>query len=274
MDVLDPTRIAHGLGLPRGLHRQPPPDIPVQPVVRQAATAPPAPHSNGSSTPFAAHVDRQPADGLQVVLVDDHQLVREGLRLVLESTTNGITVVGEAESAGGAFALIEQTLPDVILLDLTLGESDGIPLLRALRERHPSIRVLVVSMHRDAETVRQALLAGAAGYVAKGARASELVDAIRAVARGDRYVHSSVAAVVVDDSLRWLQSGQTLSPREREILSRFAEGQRAAEIGRELGISEHTVRRHVANLTEKLGVRGLPALRRYAAQNGLLRARA
>jgi DNA-binding NarL/FixJ family response regulator len=126
-------------------------------------------------------------------------------------------------------------------------------------------------MHRDAETVRQALLAGADGYVVKGAHTIDLVDAIQAVMRGERYLHSSVTSVVVDDSIRWLQSGGVLTVREREILGLLASDLGAADIGRRLGISPHTVRRHVANLSEKLGTRGTAALVRYAVREGLVR---
>jgi two-component system nitrate/nitrite response regulator NarL len=126
-------------------------------------------------------------------------------------------------------------------------------------------------MHRDAETVRQALRGGAAGYVVKGAHTAELVEAITAVARGERYLHSSVAGAIIDDSLRWMEAGSPLSAREREILGRIAAGSSAADVGRTLGISPHTVRRHVANLSAKLGLRGPKALTRYAIENGLVR---
>jgi DNA-binding NarL/FixJ family response regulator len=213
-----------------------------------------------------AAAPREPAALPTVGIVEDHTLFREGLRLVLKDA--GVDVIGDADGPATAFDLMERSHPEVLLFDLSLGGADGIPLLRGLRERYPATRILVVSMHRTPETVRQAFQAGAAGYMAKGARASELVDAIRAVARGDRYVHSSVAGDIIADSLRWQQSGEVVTAREREILRQIATGRRAQEIGRELGISEHTVRRHIANLGEKLGVRGIRALRRYAADHG------
>ena len=206
---------------------------------------------------------------IRVGLVEDHHLVREGLRLVL--TANGFDVVGECPSVAGAFDLIERHRPDVILLDLSLVDGDGVSLLREMHARSPEIRVVVVTMHRDAETVRQALLAGADGYVVKGAHSVDLIDAIQAVMRGERYLHSSVTSVVVDDSIRWLQSGGVLTAREREILGLLASALGAAEIGRRLGISPHTVRRHISNLSEKLGTRGTAALVRYAIREGLVR---
>ncbi len=125
-------------------------------------------------------------------------------------------------------------------------------------------------MHSDPETVRQALAAGAAGYLVKGAQSRELIEAIRAVARGERYLHSSVTGTVVDDSIRWFEAG-TISTREREVLSMLASGQSPAQIARSLDISVHTVRRHLANVSAKLGIRGMNALTRYAIRNGLAR---
>ncbi|MGH2476063.1 MAG: response regulator transcription factor [Candidatus Limnocylindrales bacterium] len=206
---------------------------------------------------------------IRVALVDDHHLIREGLRLVL-SAVDAFEVVGEAATRDRAFELVETTRPDVLLLDVTFPDGDGLQLLRTLRDRAPSLRVVVVTMHSDAETVRQALAAGASGYVVKGAHSQELVDAIRAVSRGERYLHSSVTAAVVDDSIRWLHAGR-MTEREREILTMLASGHPPSAIATSLGISVHTVRRHIANLSDKLGVHGTNALTRYAIRHDLVR---
>lgn len=216
-----------------------------------------------------ASTDRH-AQSIRVGLVEDHHLVREGVRLVL-SAVPGLEVVGEAADGAEAFALVEAMAPDVLLVDVTLPDADGIQLLRAVRTRFPRVALIALTMHRDAETVRQALNAGAAGYVVKGARASELVDAIRAVAHGDRYLHSTVTGAVVEDSLRWLHAGSPLSVREREILGLLAGGSSPAEIGHLLGISPHTVRRHIANLAAKIEVRGIAGLVAYARAHDLAR---
>lgn len=219
-----------------------------------------------------AGVSRVTRSKLTVGLVEDHALFREGLMMVLE-VENDIEVVGDAEGVPDAFEMVERCHPDVLLLDLSLGDANGMSLLRALADRHPATRVLVVSMHRHPETVRQAFMAGAAGYIIKSARATELVDAIRAVARGDQYVHSTVVAAVIQDSVRWQRSGQTVTAREREILAMVGAGKHAPDIAQQLSISEHTVRRHISNLAEKLGMRGISGLREYAAQQAILQER-
>jgi DNA-binding NarL/FixJ family response regulator len=182
----------------------------------------------------------------------------------------GFEIVGEAADHASAIELVLGEQPDVLVLDLTFPEGDAMPLLRDLRARAPDLRIVILTMHSDPETVRQALAAGAAGYLVKGAQSRELVEAIRAVARGDRYLHSSVTGTVVDDSIRWFEAG-TMSAREREVLSMLASGHSPAQIARSLDISVHTVRRHLANVSAKLGVRGMNALTRYAIRNGLAR---
>jgi DNA-binding NarL/FixJ family response regulator len=231
----------------------------------------PAPAAPGPGTRSGSPLRRQLAP-IRIGLVDDHNLVREGLRLVLGSD-KGFEVVGEAATFEEAFELVATTHPDVLLLDLTFPEGDGLPLLRALRARHPDLRVIVLTMDRGSESVRQALVAGALGYVVKGARSRDLFEAIRAVWRGERYLHSSITGAIVDDAIRLTQTGQQLSVREREILSLLASGHSPPDVGRMLGISVHTVRRHVANLSAKLGLRGMGALTRYAIQHGLVRER-
>ena len=134
-------------------------------------------------------------------------------------------VVGEAGDHGTAMELVASERPDVLLLDLTFPEGDALPLLRKLRASHPEVRVVVLTMHADPETVRQAVAAGAAGYLVKGAKSRELIEAILAVARGERYLHSSVTGTIVEDSIRWFESGR-MSLREREVLSLLAPARR------------------------------------------------
>jgi DNA-binding NarL/FixJ family response regulator len=206
---------------------------------------------------------------IRVGIVDDHALVRDGLRLILEREPD-IDVVGDAADAAGAMALAATRKPHVLVVDITLGESDGIALLRDLTSHFPRIRLVTVTMHEHEETVRQAFLAGAAGYVVKGAPSVDLIAAVRAVARDQRYIHPVVASVVVVDSLRWLRQADRLTPREIEVLRLLTAGRTAAETGRALGISANTVRRHIANVTDKSGARGRVALTRYALEHHLV----
>lgn len=207
---------------------------------------------------------------IRIGLVDDHAMIREGLRLIL-GTHPDLDVVGDAATAEAGFDLIDSAQPDVLLVDVTLGDADGIRLIRDVRIRHHDLPIVVLTMHRDAETVRQALLAGANGYVVKGATSESLVEAIHAVVRGERYLHSTVASAIIDDSMQWLRSATQLSIREREILSLMAGGKSARSIGVALGISIHTVNRHLANLSAKLAVHGRAGLVRYAVENGFIR---
>ena len=205
---------------------------------------------------------------IRIGIVDDHALVRDGLRLILKAQRD-LVVIGEAADAAGAMVIATHGKPDIMLVDLTLNGSDGVGLVRDLTSLRPPIRVIAVTMHEHDETVRQAFLAGASGYVVKGAPSADLVAAIRSVANDQHYVHPIVASVLVVDSLRWLRQGDRLSPRELEVLRLVATGRTAAESGRTLGISAHTVRRHLSNVASKVGVRGRVALTRYAIEHDL-----
>jgi NarL family two-component system response regulator LiaR len=207
---------------------------------------------------------------IRVLLVDDHAVVREGLRLVL-GQEEGLAVVGEAADPREAVELSRRQQPDVVVMDIGLGNDDGVGTIAAILAQAPDTRILVLTMFHDPETLRQCLLAGAAGFVVKGASAAEVVDAIRAVHRGERYVHSSVAGFIVEDGLHWLRDGSVLSRREREVLGLLGGGRTPAGIGEVLGISVHTVRRHLANTATKLGLVGARELARYAREHDLAR---
>lgn len=205
---------------------------------------------------------------IRVALVDDHHIVREGIRSLLSGKPD-MTVVGEASDLAGAFALLDSVEPDVMVLDVSIGREDSVSALPALRARRPLLKILMLTMHNEAETVRQALANGASGYLVKGAFSSELDIAIRATAGGERYLHSSITIRMLDDYLRG--DGEVVTSREREVLVLIANGRSAVDVGTALGISSHTVRRHLANLRAKLGLRGRGAVFRYALGHDLLR---
>ncbi len=206
---------------------------------------------------------------IRIGIVDDHELVRDGLRLILENQPD-MEVVGEASDPPGALAMAALRRPHVMLVDLTLDGADGVTLIRELATRYPRLGLIALTMHHHEETVRQAFLAGAAGYVVKGAASADLITALRAVARNQHYIHPMVASVLVVDSLRWLRQSDRLSSRELEVLQLITAGKTAIETGHTLGISAHTVRRHVSNVAAKVGVRGRVALARYAVEHHLV----
>lgn len=207
---------------------------------------------------------------IRILLVEDHAVVREGLRLVLGQQPD-LAVIAEAAAPGEAVEMAEREHPDVVLMDIALGPEDGVGAIEILRARLPESRVLVLTMFHDPETIRQCLLAGATGFVVKGANSSDLIEAIRAVSRGEHYIHSSVVGLVVEDSLRRLRDGGPLSRREHEVVSLLGGGRTPARIGDMLGISVHTVRRHLASAAVKIGVQGSEGLARYARDHGFAR---
>lgn len=208
---------------------------------------------------------------IRVAIVDDHAIVRAGVK-ALFACEDDIEVVAEASSMQGALDAVEAHGPDVLLLDLTLGRDDGVEVLRSLRARGASTRVLVLSMHGGDEYLRPALSAGAAGYVVKGAGLDDLVVAVRAVASGDRYVDPSVAPALASPVDRGAPTGvDALTPREREVLCRVAEGQTNRQIADALSLSPKTVDAHRTNLMRKLGAHDAQTLTRIAIRHGLLR---
>lgn len=212
---------------------------------------------------------------IRVLLVDDHAVLRAGLRLLLESQSD-LKVVGEAEDGRTALSLASDLRPDLILLDLTMPGLGGLEVLGRLRALAPNARVLILTMHDDASYLRQALQQGACGYMLKKAADTELIAAVRAVLRGEIYLHPSMTKAVLDGILpAQAQSVQadpwsTLTERERETLTLVARGHTSAEIGDRLGLSAKTVETYRARGMEKLGLRSRAALVQFALARGLL----
>jgi two-component system response regulator NreC len=210
-----------------------------------------------------------------VLIVDDHAVLRSGLRLLLDAQPD-LTVVGEAGDALSGLDLARSLQPDVVLMDITMPGQSGLDTMPALRRLAPASRVLVLTMHDDEGYLRRALQAGAAGYVLKKAADSELIAAVRAVARGEVYVHPALTRDLLRDILPegapdsagdpWL----SLSDREREVLTLVALGHTSAEIAERLGLSAKTVETYRARGMDKLGLRSRAALVRFALARGLL----
>ncbi|WP_448567959.1 response regulator [Thermus sp.] len=204
---------------------------------------------------------------IRVVLVEDHLLVRSGLRHLLEAR-GPVRVVGEAGTCREALELLERVPADVAILDVSLPDGTGIALCQQVRERFPGVRLLALSMHEDLEYVRGFLQAGGQGYVSKAAVDQELLDAVLAVARGERYLNPTLAMRLAMEMVREEALEAPLSPREEEVLRLLAQGLSHKEVAERLGISEKTVATYRERGMEKLGLRSRSELLRYAARKG------
>jgi DNA-binding NarL/FixJ family response regulator len=208
---------------------------------------------------------------IRIIIADDHGVVAEGLKHVVEAQPD-MQVVSLAVDGREAVRQARDLQPDVVLMDLSMPELNGADATRAILERDPKCRVIVLSMYSEREYVRRALKAGAAGYVVKRSAAKEVVDAIRAVHAGQRYLSPRVADVVLDD---YAGDGADdllakLSQREREVLQLLAEGHTGAQIAERLSLSQKTVETYRARLVEKLGIRDVAGLVRFAIQRGIV----
>ena len=211
---------------------------------------------------------------IRVLLAEDQTIVRKGLRSLLDSEA-GIEVIGEAEDGREAIRKVEQLLPDVVLMDITMPALNGLEATRQIKNWFPEVKVLVLTMHANEEYVFQMLRAGASGYVVKQAAVTELVTAIQAVYRGDSFLSPSISRKVIEEYIRQAEatvknSYDRLTNREREILQLLAEGHSTLEIAGLLHISEKTVRVHRAHLMEKLDIHSTAGLTRYAIRKGVI----
>ncbi len=208
---------------------------------------------------------------IRVLIVDDHAVVRAGLRRVLEAEAE-LEVVGEAPDADRAVFEAIENKPDVVLLDVVMPGKSGIDGLPAILQAVPEARVLVLSMQDDPRYVREAFEAGASGYVLKEAADTDVVAAVRAVAAGERYVHPTLGArlVAAETEERRRASADPLSDREREVLRLLALGHTNQEIAKMLYISVRTAETHRAHIMQKLSLKSRAELVRYALAEGLL----
>jgi DNA-binding NarL/FixJ family response regulator len=212
---------------------------------------------------------------IRLVLADDHTLVRTGMRLLLESTPD-VNVVGEASDGMEALQLIEQLRPDCVLMDLAMPGLSGVEAVRRSRARFPNIPILVISMHADEAYVHKALVAGASGYLLKGSDKEELELALRAILRGETYLTPAISKTLVSALARKSQVSDVLSPldsltlRQREVLRLVAEGNSTKQIAARLGLSAKTVEAHRGAIMDRLGIRDLAGLVRFAVRAGLV----
>ncbi len=206
----------------------------------------------------------------RILLADDHTVVRKGIRMILSAQPD-LEVVAEAKNGLEAVSEAERTLPDVVIMDVNMESLNGIEAARRIAEVSPRTRVLALSMHRDAVYVREMLRAGAKGYLVKDADDDALLDAVRAVARGEAYLSPSVADAVLTDYRKHVTNPvDLLTSREREVLQLIAEGSTNKDIANQLSLSVYTVEGHRSRLMEKLNLHSTGDLVRFAIRNGFI----
>ncbi len=209
----------------------------------------------------------------RAILVDDHSLVRSGIRQMIESLTEDTIVVGESNNGRDVLRLIESLDIDLLITDLSMPDMDGVALIEAAKKRKPDIKCVVLSMHTSDEYVAAALRAGACAYLSKSASSEELLQALESARAGEHYLHPSITGSVVDmlrNSAELTSPLDVLSARQREVLKLLAEGCGTREIAEKLSLSTKTVETHRAQLMERLDLRTVPDLVKFAIRQGLV----
>jgi two-component system response regulator NreC len=207
---------------------------------------------------------------IRVLLADDHAMVRKGFRLILEAQPD-MEISGEAGNGREAVELAEKLHPDVVVMDVAMPELNGIEATRRLAASSPHTRVLALSMHKDSVYVREILRAGARGYLLKDSIDTDLISAVRAVAKGDGYISPGVSEAVLSDYRRHVTDPlDLLTSREREVLQMIAESKTNKEIAVVLNLSVYTVEAHRGKIMEKLNLHSTGELVRFAVRHGLV----
>jgi two-component system, NarL family, response regulator NreC len=210
---------------------------------------------------------------IKVLIADDHAIVRAGLRTLITSESD-LVLLGEATGGLEAIDKVSELSPDVLVLDVSMPDIDGIEVIRALKDKGSECAILVLTVHEDEALLREAIRLGAAGYIIKHAAESELISAIRSVFRGDLYVHPKMIRSLLHAENKLPQRDstgvETLTAREKEVLKLIVQGYTNKQVADELSISIRTVEGHRANLTDKLGIRSRVDLLRYARDHQLI----
>jgi DNA-binding NarL/FixJ family response regulator len=211
---------------------------------------------------------------IKVILADDHKIMRDGLRSLLENEPD-IEVVAEAENGRIAVQQVQELSPDIVLMDVSMHDLNGIEATRQIVAKYPDVKVLALSMYSDKSYVAGILSAGASGYILKDSAFDELSEAIRVVISGQFYLSSSVAGIVTKDYVRYLSSASdssarsVLTPRELEVLQLLAEGKSKKQVSLQLQMNVKTVETHRQNIMEKLDIYSIAELTKYAIREGL-----
>lgn len=214
-------------------------------------------------------------DKIKIILADDHKIFRKGLRALLSERTD-IEIVAEAEDGAQVLEMVRKHSPKIVIMDIGMPKMDGIEATRQIRERHPEIKVLVLSMYAKKAYIDQVLKAGANGYVLKDSDEENLIAAINTVNNGGYYLDSPVADQLLSEYFKGRSKRQLkdqsnpLSEREKEVLRLLAEGHSNQEVANILFISRKTVENHRARIVQKTGAQGQVGLTKYAARIGLI----
>ncbi len=211
-------------------------------------------------------------DKIRVLVVDDHAIMRDGIRALLD-IYDEVEIIGEASEGKEAIEKTRELLPDVIVMDIAMPGMDGLEATRRITKKNPKVKVLVLTQYDNKEYILSTIKAGAAGYVPKRAVSSELISAIRAVYKGESFLYPSAAAALIEDYLRQAEGEEPydrLTAREREILKLIAEGHTSREIAEMLFISLKTVLGHRTRIMEKLDLHNRTELIKYAMRKGLV----
>jgi two-component system, NarL family, response regulator NreC len=207
---------------------------------------------------------------IRILLADDHVLVRQGFKMILSAQPD-MQIVGEAANGRETVEAAEKLQPDVVLMDVTMPELNGIEATRRLQTASPRTRVLALSMHKDAVYVREILRAGARGYLLKDSGDADLIAAVRSVAKGEAYLSPAVSDAVLTDYRRHVTDPlDLLTSREREVLQMIAEGKTNKEIATSLNLSVYTVEAHRGRIMEKLNLHSTGELVRFALRSGMI----
>jgi len=212
---------------------------------------------------------------IRIIVADDHAIIREGLRVLLETQAD-MQVLAIAANGREAVKLVDKHQPQVVIMDISMPELNGVEAMQQMLARHPQLQVIVLSIHAAKPYILRAMQAGAKGYLLKETAGLEVVDAIRAIQRGERYLSRRVADLLLDEAFQKNGSSietsalDALSPREREVLQLVAEGKTSHEIAAKLSLSSKSVDSYRSRLMQKIGVTDLAGLIRFAIQNGVI----